>query len=72
MQEEEDRKDIAEEGNGKEGIENKEESPRVSPKPTEREATTALTALSTPTNQKGKRQRQTALYFRTRKSIRIR
>ena len=60
-----------EEGNGKEGIENKEKSPRVSLVATEREATTSLTDLSTPIKQKGKRQRQTPLYFRTRKSTRI-
>lgn len=65
-------KDIEEEGNGKEGIENNEESPRVSPEATKREAEAALTALSTPFKQKGKRQRQTPLYFRTRKGTRIR
>jgi len=41
-------KNIEEEGNKIEGKEHKEESPRVSPEATEREATTALTALSTP------------------------
>lgn len=54
------------------GTKNKEESPRVSSKATEREATTSLTALSTPIKQKGKRKRQSPLYFRTRKSTRIR
>ena len=49
-----------------------EESPRVSLEPTEKEAATSLTTLSTPIKQKGKRQRQTPLYFRTRKSTRIR
>jgi len=39
---------------------------------TERGATTTLTALISPIKQKGKRQRQTPSYFRTRKSIRIR
>ena len=48
-----------------------EESLRVSPKPTEKEAATVLTALSTPIKKKGKRQRQTPLYFRTRKITRI-
>ena len=43
----------------------------MSPEAIEREATISLTALSTPIKQKGKRQRQTPLYFRTRKSIRI-
>jgi len=65
-------KDIEEEDNGKEGTENKEELPRVSPEATKREVLAALTALSTPIKQKGKRQRQTPLYFRTRKSTRIR
>lgn len=65
-------KDIGEKGNGKEGVKDKEEPPRVSPEHTEREATTALTSLNTPIKQKGKRQRQTPLYFRTRKSTRIR
>ena len=37
----------------------------------EKEATTALTTLSTPVKKKGKRRRQTPLYFRTRKSTRI-
>jgi len=44
----------------------------VSLEPTEREATTSLIALSTLIKKKGKRQRQTPLYFRTRKSTRIR
>ena len=49
-----------------------EESPSISPKSIEKEATTTLTALSTPIKTKGKRQRQTPLYFRRRKSTRIR
>jgi len=44
----------------------------VSPKPTKREVAAALTALTTPIKQKGNRQRQTPLYFKTRKSTRIR
>jgi len=48
-------KDIEEEGNGKEGTENKEESPTMSAQVTEREATASLTALSTPVKKKGKR-----------------
>ncbi len=71
LQDEEDRKDREQEGNRAKGTEHKEESPRVSPEATEREAEAALTALSTPIKQKGKRQRQTPLYFRTRKSTRI-
>jgi len=43
----------------------------VSPKPTEREAATSLTALSIPIKQKGKIQRYTPLYFKTRKRTRI-
>jgi len=42
----------------------------VSLEATEREAAAALTALSTPVKKKGKR-RQTPLYFRIRKSTRI-
>jgi len=38
---------------------------------TEREVAVSLPALSTPIKQKGKRMRQTPLYFRTRKSTRI-
>lgn len=48
-----------------------EESPRVSPEPTEKEVATALTALSTHIKKKGKRQRKTPLYFRTTRSTRI-
>ena len=65
-------KDREEEVNRTEGTKHKEESLRVSPETTKREAATALTSLSTPIKQKGKRQRQTPLYFRTRKSTRIR
>lgn len=69
---EEEEKEKDEKRNGKEEAEDKEESPRMSPEATEREATTALTAHSTPIKQKGKRQRQNPLYFRTRKITRIR
>lgn len=72
LQEEEERKDIGEEINGKEGEEDKEESPRVSLEPNEREASTTLTTIITPIIKKGKRQRQTPLYFKTSKSTRIR
>jgi len=65
-------KDREGEGNRTEGTEHKEESPRVSLGATDRDAATSLTALSTLIKQKGKRQRQTPLYFRTRKSTRIR
>ena len=71
LQEEEDRKNKEEEGNKTEGKEHKEVSPRVSLEATEREEISDLTTLSTPIKQKGKRQRQTPLYFRTRKSTRI-
>jgi len=37
----------------------------------EREATTALTTLSTPIKPKQKRKRYTSMYFRARKSTRI-
>ena len=52
-------------------MKHKEESPRVSPNSIEREVVATHTALSTPIKQKGKRQRQTPLYSRTRKSTRI-
>jgi len=45
-------KDREEEGNRTEGIENKEESPRVCTKATEREVVVALTTLSTPIKHK--------------------
>jgi len=41
------------------------------PEPTEKEAIAALDALSTPIKSKKKRQRQTPMYFKTRKSTRI-
>lgn len=44
----------------------------MSPEPAEKEAATALTELCTPIKQKGKRQRKTPLYFKTRKITRIR
>lgn len=65
-------KDKEEECNGTKGTGNKEESARVSPEATKREAAAALTTFSTPIKQKGKRHRQTPLYFRTRKITRIR
>jgi hypothetical protein len=43
----------------------------VSPETLEREAAAALTALSTPIKPKQKRKRQTSMYFRARKSTRI-
>ena len=36
-----------------------------------REATTMLAALSTPTKQKGKRKKETSIYFKARRSTRI-
>ena len=48
-----------------------ERSPRLSPEPTEKEATFALASLSTPIKSKRKRQRKTPLYFKTRRSISI-
>jgi len=36
-----------------------------------REATTVLAALSTPAKQKGKQKRQTSMYFKARRSTRI-
>jgi len=48
-----------------------EEQPRVSSESTKKEALVALTTLSTPIKSKGKRQRKTPHYFRTRKSTRI-
>ena len=36
-----------------------------------REAIVVLAALSTPTKQKGKRKRQTSMYFKARRSTRI-
>ena len=54
-----------------EGEEHKEESPRVSLEAPKRELVAALTTLSNPIKQKGKRRRQTPLYFRTRESTRI-
>ena len=56
--------------NGEEEAEEREESPRVSLEPTEREETTTLTALNTPIK-KRKMIEKTPLYFKTRKSIRI-
>ena len=55
-EEEEERKNREEKGNEKEKIEDKEESPRVVPKATKREAAVSLTALSTPNKQKRKRE----------------
>jgi len=72
IQEEEYRKGREEEGNRIEWKEHKEESPRVSPEATERELVAALTTLTTLIKKKGKRKMQTPLYFRTRKSTRIR
>jgi len=43
----------------------------VSPEAPNRKATAAFNALNSPVMQKGKRRRQTPLYFRTRKSTRI-
>ena len=43
----------------------------MSPKATEKEGVDALPALSTPIKSKGKRQRYTPLYFRTRRSTKI-
>ena len=71
QQEEEDNKNREEEGIEIEGQEHKEESPRVSLKAPKRETIAALTALSTLVKKKGKRRRQTTLYFRIRKSTRI-
>lgn len=39
----------------------------MSPEPTEKDEIVSITALSTPVKSKGKRQRKTPLYFRTRK-----
>lgn len=69
---EEEGKNIEEKGNGKEEAKDKKESPRVSLEPIERDAEINLTVISTLIKQKGKRQRQTPLYFRTRKSARTR
>jgi len=44
----------------------------VSPEPTEKEEVASLTTLITPLKKKDKRLRKTPLYFRTRKSARIR
>ncbi len=49
----------------------KVEQGEESPKTLEREAAAALTALSTPIKPKQKRKRQTSMYFRARKSTRI-
>lgn len=54
LQEEEERKDIGEERNGKEGVEDKEELPRVSPKPTEREQQLPSFLLAPPSRKKAK------------------
>ena len=43
----------------------------MSPEATEREVVAVLTTLSTPIKKKGKIRRKTPLYFRTRKSTRI-
>ena len=48
-----------------------DESLRVSPKPTKKEAVVALISLGTHIKPIGKRQRQNPLYFRTRRSTRI-
>jgi len=77
-------KDKDEKENGKEEKKGKEEqrstvqgkmggeSPRISPEPTEKDATTSLTVLSIPIKKKWKRQRKTPLYIRKRKITRIR
>lgn len=52
-------------------IERMKDHQRVSPEPIEKEVTTTLTSLSTLVKSKGKMQRQTSLYFRTRMSTRI-
>lgn len=43
----------------------------MSPEPTDREVVAALTTLSTLVKSKGKRQRETPLYFKTRGRTRI-
>ena len=43
----------------------------MSPETLAREATTILAALSTPAKPKGKRKRQPSMYFKARKSTRI-
>ena len=49
----------------------REEQREESPETLEREATAALTTLSTPSKQKQKRKRKTSMYFKARKSTRI-
>ena len=49
----------------------KAEKGEESPKTLEREVAATLTALNTPTKPKQKRKRQTSMYFRARKSTRI-
>jgi len=53
------------------GSEGKGQQKKKSPEMLAREATVVLAALSTPRKQKGKRKRQTPMYFKARKSTRI-
>ena len=54
-----------------EGGEKRAEKTKVSPKTLEREAATTLTALSTLIKPKQKRKRKKSMYFKARKSTRI-
>lgn len=53
------------------GDEGKEQHEQTSPETLARKATIILAALSTLAKQKGKRERQTSMYFKARRSTRI-